>query len=183
MHYGGIMDDYRIEVNGNEIYFFGDIHDVSSCKFIHEFMKISSNKNNDCCKVFFNSPGGVCSAGLGMYDVVKNSIIPTDFFCVGQVGSMATVVMLSGRSVQATPNTTFLLHELSAWGVGKLSEVKDNVKHSEILDKLMTSIYKSKIKKEKWKVVLKNMRSKDWYFDVNMALDIGLIDGIYKKEE
>ena len=130
--------------------------------------------------VYINTYGGDVYAGLGICDIIeeltKNYVV--NIICSGYIMSMGIPIILSGTHRIAHKNTSFMIHEISAFSWDKLTKIKEDVKETERLNNILKSIIV-----EKTKITMKKID--DWYekkLDVFMssdeALKCGLIDEI-----
>ena len=130
--------------------------------------------------IYINTYGGSVYPGLGICDIIedlaKNYVV--NIICSGYIMSMGIPIILSGTHCIAHKNTTFMVHEISSCGWGKLTEIKEDVKETERLNNILKSIIV-----EKTKITMKKID--DWFekkLDVFMsseeALKYGIIDEI-----
>lgn len=129
--------------------------------------------------LYLNTPGGNIVDGLAIFDLIQriNKEVPVDIVATGSCMSMGTIILQAGRKRLSTPNTYFMLHELSAGMEGKLGDQKDLVKHLEVLQKRLNSILSSRTGLTH-KELMKKFDRKDYYMDATEALKVNLIDGI-----
>ena len=140
--------------------------------------------------IYINSPGGVITAGMAIYDVMNKVKCPIITVCVGMAASMAAVLLSSGSRGQryALPNSTVMIHQPLGGAKGQATEIQ--IVATRILalyDKLAMIMSKnSNIDKETMKQAL----DRDNYLTPEEALEMGLIDKIiestpkaWKKEE
>ena len=129
-----------------------------------------------------NCAGGSVYDGIGLYDYIRHINEETDHkvkvVCQGCVASMATIVMLASDDRVAMKNTSFLIHSLSDLAIGKLQEMEDNLIECKRLNELMNNIYLKHTKLTKTKLKEIDKAKKDWWFGVDKALELGLINKI-----
>ena len=128
--------------------------------------------------MYINSPGGVITAGMAIYDVMNKVKCPIITVCVGIAASMAAVLLSSGSRGQryALPNSTVMIHQPLGGASGQATEIQ--IVATRILslyDKLATIMSKnSNIDKETMKKAL----DRDNYLTPEEALEMGLIDKV-----
>lgn len=164
-----------IERLDNNLYFTGEIDATSAHKFrylLHEIEKERRDLTDKGCTIYINSNGGSCTAGLLMYDALRNSSLDITLIASGFVASSATIVMLGSDKRKCTANTTFLVHNLSTYVSGTLSYVRSNVAYSEMLLQQFSDIY------SKYTKITKNTLEQETFLNAKQALDLQLVTEI-----
>ena len=92
---------------------------------------------------YINSPGGVVSAGLGIYDTMQYVKCPISTICIGQAASMASVLLAAGTpgKRKCLPNARVMIHQVSGGTQGQSTDIqiqaKEILRTREILDVLL----------------------------------------------
>lgn len=127
-----------------------------------------------------NSKGGSVHDGLAIYDtmvLLRRAGHTVNTLGIGEVFSMATVVLQGGEKRLITPSTYLMIHEVSSWNWGKLSEQSDTVKYLAELEKRTLGILA-----ERSKLTVAGIRTrykrKDWWITPEDALKFQLVDAI-----
>lgn len=103
-----------------KIFIQGEITLASACEFVKALMILSKDKSSPI-DVFINSPGGECSAGLMIYDVIQSIKDQVNLHCIGMAASMAAIIMACGKKGQRfiLPHSKMMIHEpLISDGIG-----------------------------------------------------------------
>lgn len=186
-----------------DIYISGDIEESSLEKFrkdinekLEEIEKIISEQvqvmlalgmSQDECKVrvpafniYLNTYGGCVYPGLGICDMIEELTRSYDvnIICSGYIMSMGIPIMLSGTKRIAHKNTTFMVHEISSFGWGKLTQIKEDVKETERLNDILKSMIIEKSKITKKEINDWYEKKKDMFMSADEAIKYGLIDEI-----
>lgn len=137
-------------------------------------------QNDEPIKLQINSLGGDVYQGLAMYDRIMQAqdhgqVINTE--AIGTCMSMAVILLQTGRKRSAHRNTSLLLHEISSYASGKVSEIKEEQKELERLDGVLNAILseRSGMPIEKLR---KLFERRDLFIDVKTAKKYNLIDKI-----
>ena len=169
------------------IFFYADIIPSSVLKLntiLLQMMKenlgdaASRGKEPDPINLHINSPGGIVSAGFIGYDTIieigKRVSIHT--IVEGNCSSAATLLSIAGNKRFITPYSTMLIHELSTFIGGKLSEITQDYKNSILVENKIEEIYMRHTKLEKEE--LQDLLKKDVLLSAEDALEKGMVDEI-----
>jgi len=129
-------------------------------------------------KLIINSFGGEVYSGLALIDTIDNSSTPVYTICHGSAMSMALIIYAAGHNRYASKNATFMYHEAAYPTEGKVVHHKQELKEVERIDNICDDYLLSKTKFTK--KILKGVkdRQKEWYFDVELAHEYGLVNEI-----
>jgi ATP-dependent Clp protease, protease subunit len=126
------------------IIFIGDaIEDTMANLIIAQLLFLESEDPERDIYLYINSPGGVVTAGLAIYDTMQYLKAPVSTICVGQAASMGAVLLAAGAKGKryALPNSRIMIHQGSGGFRGNTPDVLIQVKELETLvDKLMKII-------------------------------------------
>lgn len=130
--------------------------------------------------IHINTYGGSVYAGLGICDIIEELAkqFNVKIFCSGYIMSMGVPIILSGTVRYAYKNTTFMIHEVSSFGWGKLTQIKEDVKETERLNTILKDIICKKSKVTKKEINEWYEKKRDVFLSAEEAKDYGLIDEI-----
>jgi len=125
-----------------------------------------------------NSFGGSVFAGFWAVDIIKQSKIPVDTVVEGAVASCGTIMSVVGRKRYIRPTASMLIHQLSSWFGGKMTEIDDNYQNLEQMMKTIKQIYgeHTKMSEEQLDEFLKH----DVWWMKEKCLSVGLVDEIWE---
>lgn len=129
-------------------------------------------------KIYIDSYGGSVYQCLGLLGLMETSKTPVWTYATGAAMSCGFLILISGHKRFGYKYTTILDHQISNFAYGTLEEMKDKVKETKRLDKILNDLIvrKTKIPKKKLK---ENAKTKtDWFITPNEALEFGIIDEI-----
>ena len=162
------------------IIFIGDtIEDTMANLIIAQLLFLESEDPERDIYLYINSPGGVVTAGLAIYDTMQYLKAPVSTICVGQAASMGAVLLAAGAKGKryALPNSRIMIHQGSGGFRGNTPDVLIQVKELETLvDKLMKIIARhtgQDVEKVKRDV------DRDRFMSAEEAKTYGLIDEIF----
>ena len=153
-------------------------------KNAHKALEVSGAKCNlssiemPHIQMLLSTYGGCVYDGLSLYDTIKNSKTEVDITCFGKIMSMGIIILLSAKTRKAYRNTTFMIHEISTGGIGKLADMEETIDEAKRLNKILFDIIKKETKISSSLLEEIYSKKKDWYFTAEEALEIGLITEI-----
>lgn len=139
------------------------------------------NPEMDSITILLNSPGGDVVETLGLIDYIRtlkdNDGIKTNIVCRGSAMSAAALLLAAGTGLRAaSKHSKIMVHQLSSFTAGKLSDIKSNAKFAEQLEDDCNTIMEECTNKDKtwWEENQQN----DYFLSAKDALELGIIDKI-----
>lgn len=173
--------DYGIDFTDNVILIQDEIVHGLTFDIISKVRLIRKiNKNVEVINIMLNSPGGDVVETLALIDYIhtmKDQGVKFNIICRGMAMSAAALLLAAGTGVRsASKHSKIMVHQLSTFAIGKLSDVKSNAKFSEQLEDECNELMSQFTKKDKsyWE---ENQKS-DYFLNAQQALDLGIIDQI-----
>lgn len=165
------------------VFINGEINDNLSSLVIAQLLFLEAEDPEKDVNIYINSPGGVITAGLAIFDTmnyIKPDIVT---ICVGQAASMAAVLLASGTPGKrmALPNARIMLHQPLGGAQGQASDIEIHAKEILYLREQL-----NKILAEKSGQTLKKIQAdteRDFFMSADEAIKYGLIDTIIKKKK
>jgi len=162
------------------IIFLGDqIEDHIANLVIAQLLFLESEDPEKDISLYINSPGGVVTAGLAIYDTMQYLKAPVSTICIGQAASMASVLLASGATGKrfALPNSRIMIHQGSAGFRGNTPDVEIQVREVMNLTNRLMGILASHTGQTVDKV--KNDSQRDYFMSAEEAKEYGLIDEVF----
>lgn len=128
--------------------------------------------------IYINSPGGLVSACLAVYDTINYIACDVSTVCVGQAASAAAFILASGTKGKryALKNSRIMLHQISGGAEGHIEDMRIHFKESDILNKVLldelSNITGHKVNK------LKKDMERDKFLSADDAVKYGIIDSV-----
>lgn len=165
--------------NLSTIYLGGDINWKSAYAFRITFKKLEAIGKKITVEI--NSQGGDISQGLMIIDTIRNSKVKVITRAVGEVCSMASIVLASGHEREALQNCTIMLHRGDCSAKGDLESFKSDVKEILRLE-ILTADLLNKLTKKRRGFWESQYKDKNLYMNAETALRYKLIDRIVKND-
>ncbi|GJP41975.1 hypothetical protein CLOM_g1579 [Closterium sp. NIES-68] len=159
----------------------GAIGDDTASLVVAQLLYLESEHPEKPVYVYINSPGGLVTAGLAIYDTMQYIQCPVSTLCVGQAASMATLLLAAGEAGQrrSLPNARLMVHQPSG---GTQGQATDIAIHAEEIIKTkgrLNALY-AKHTGKALNVIAESME-RDRFMSPTEALSFGLIDEVIEK--
>ncbi|MDA1283865.1 MAG: ATP-dependent Clp protease proteolytic subunit [Proteobacteria bacterium] len=165
------------------IFLTGPIEDNLASLICAQMLFLESEAPDEPISLYINSPGGVVSAGLAMYDTMQYIKSPVSTVCLGQAASAASLILCAGASGAryATPNSKIMIHQPSGGFSGQATDIK--IQAEEILKtkKRINEIYQKHLNISINEI--DKAMERDRFFDPQEAMKFGLIDKVISKRD
>lgn len=175
------FDIYSRLLKDRIIFLGGPVDDNVANIVIAQMLFLASEDQKKPIKLYINSPGGVVTAGMAIYDTMQFVKPPVETVCVGMAASIAAFLLAAGEKGHriALPNSEVLIHQVMGGAEGQASDIeiaakqilKTKAKINQLLSK-MTGQALSKIEHDS---------DRDYWLSAEEAKEYGLIDEVVKK--
>jgi ATP-dependent Clp protease protease subunit len=162
------------------IVFLGDtIEDNIANLVIAQLLFLDAEDPERDISLYINSPGGVITSGLAIYDTMQYVRAPVSTICIGMAASMAAVLLAAGAPGKrfALPNSRIMIHQGSGGFRGNTPDVFIQVKEMETLVNANHQILSRHTGQPFEKIVADT--SRDYFMSPTDAKDYGIIDAVY----
>ena len=164
----------------DRIIFLGDaIEDHVANLIIAQLLFLQSEDPDRDISLYINSPGGVVTAGLAIYDTMQYLRAPVSTICIGMAASMASVLLAAGAKGKryALPNSRIMIHQGSGGFRGNTPDVFIQVKELERLNQINHEIMAKHTGQPLEKIIRDTER--DYFMAPPDAKAYGIIDEVY----
>jgi ATP-dependent Clp protease protease subunit len=129
--------------------------------------------------LYINSPGGVVTSALAIYDTMQFIKAPVGTLCMGMAASAATIILAAGEAGQrvALPNASIMVHQPSGGYQGKVTDILIHAEESLRLKRKINEIYVKHCGRSYEEV--ETALERDRYMTAEQARDWGLVDNVY----
>lgn len=183
-------DIYSRLLKDRIIFIDSDIVDITANLVIAQLLFLEGEDPDRDIFLYLNSPGGLITSGLAIYDTMQYVKCDVSTICIGQAASMAAVLLSAGAKGKryALPNARLMIHQPLGGAQGQATDIeiaaKEIVRNRELVESILvkhTGQSKERIHKD---------ADRDFFMSANEAADYGLIDEVLvrhaqavKKEE
>lgn len=159
-----------------------EVNDTTASLVVAQLLYLEGVDSDKDINLYINSPGGVITAGMAIYDTMNFLKCDVSTTCVGMAASMAAFLLSAGAKGKrfATPNAEIMIHQPSGGARGQASDIKIHAEHiiktKQKMNKLMAEHTGQSIE------VIERDTERDNFLDADQAKNYGLIDEvIYKR--
>jgi len=165
------------------VFLAGPINDLVANSVIAQLLFLASKDPQKDIQIYINTPGGIVTAGLAIYDTMQYVKCPISTVCVGLAGSMGAILLAAGEKGKrfALPNSQILLHQVMGEAGGQAIEIeitaKQIIKIREKLNKILSHHTDQPLEK------VEKDTDRDFYLSAEEAKEYGIIDEVIKTKE
>ena len=162
------------------IFVTGPIEDGMATLVTAQLLFLESENPKKEIAMYINSPGGVVSSGLAIYDTMQYIRSPVSTACIGMAASMGSLLLAAGQKDMrfATPNARIMVHQPSGGFRGVASDIERHAEEIIDLKRRMNNIY-VKHTGQKYEVIEKTL-DRDSFMTTEDAQEFGLIDKVFE---
>nr|WP_210414209.1 ATP-dependent Clp endopeptidase proteolytic subunit ClpP [Luteithermobacter gelatinilyticus] len=165
------------------IFLTGQVNDAVASLITAQLLFLEAENPKKDIAFYINSPGGVVTAGLGIYDTMQYIRPKVTTICIGQACSMGSLLLAAGEPGQrfALPNSRIMIHQPSGGAQGQAADIEIQAREILELRKRLNNIY---VKHTGQPLdVIETAMDRDKFMSPEEAREFGLIDQVYVKRE
>ena len=176
-------DIYSRMLKERIVFVSGQVHDEMATSIVAQLLFLESENPKKEIAMYINSPGGVVTSGLSIYDTMQYIRSPISTVCIGQAASMGSLLLAAGEKDMrfSLPNSRIMVHQPSAGFQGQATDIAIHAKEILELKTRLNEIYVRHCGQSLEKVEAGLER--DNFMTPEQAMEWGLIDKIAEKRE
>ena len=165
------------------VFLVGNVNDNIASLVTAQFLFLESENPKKEIFFYINSPGGLVTSGLGIYDTMQYIRSPVSTLCIGQASSMGSFLLAAGEKGKrfSLPNSRIMVHQPSAGFQGQATDIQIHAKEILSLKERLNKIY-SKHTGKSIKEISQALE-RDKFMTAEEAKDFGLIDSVVEKRK
>ena len=171
-------DIYSRLLKDRIIFLGGDVHDQVSNIVIAQMLFLEAQDADKDIWFYINSPGGIVTSGLAIYDTMQYIKCEVNTVCIGQAASMGALLLSAGSKKKrfATPNSRIMIHQLSGGAQGQATDIQIQAEETLRMKKQLNEIMGRHCGKKSEEIERDTER--DHFLSPNEAKKYGLIDEV-----
>ena len=165
------------------VFIVGTISDTVASLVTAQLLYLESEDPKKEISLYINCPGGLVTAGLGIYDTMQYIKPDVSTLCIGQAASMGSFLLAAGAKGNrfSLPNSRIMVHQPSAGFQGQVTDIEIHANEVLSLKKRLNEIYSKHTNKSVDEI--KTALERDNFMTPENAKDFGLIDKVVSKRE
>lgn len=177
------FDIYSRLLRERIVFLNGEVNDAIAALVCAQLLFLEAENPKKPIQLYINSPGGVVTSGLAMYDTMRYIRAPVHTLCMGTARSMGSFLLMAGEPGfrAALPNANILIHQPSGGFQGQASDIGIHAEEILRTKQRMTRLYAEHCSRsyEEFEAAM----DRDRFMTPEEALDWGLIDRILTERE
>jgi len=175
------FDIYSRLLRERIIFLTGPVEDYSASLIVAQLLFLEAENPKKEISFYINSPGGVVTSGLSIYDTMQFIRCPVSTLCVGQAASMGSLLLTAGEPGQrfALSNARIMVHQPSGGYQGQVTDIMIHARESEALKRRLNEIYVRHTGQDIASV--EQALERDNFMTADAAKEFGLIDQVLAK--
>jgi ATP-dependent Clp protease, protease subunit len=163
------------------IFITGPIEDGMATLVVAQLLFLEAENPKKEISMYINSPGGMVTSGLSIYDTMQFVRPPVSTLCVGQAASMGSLLLAAGQKGLrfALPNARILVHQPKGGFEGQATDIMLHAQEILNLKKRLNEIYMKHTGQPLQKI--EDVLERDYFMTAEMAKDFGLVDKVIDK--
>jgi ATP-dependent Clp protease protease subunit len=160
------------------IFIPGPIDDTMSTLIVAQLLFLEAENPKKEIAMYINSPGGVVTSGLAIYDTMQFIRSPISTLCVGQAASMGSLLLAAGKTGMrfALPNARIMLHQPSGGFQGQATDIMLHAQEILNIKKRLNDIYVKHTGQTLKKI--EDALERDYFLTGEMAVEWGVVDKV-----
>ena len=160
------------------IFITGPIEDGMATLVVAQLLFLEAENPKKELSIYINSPGGLVTAGLAIYDTMQFIRPAISTLCIGQAASMGSLLLTAGAAdmLFALPNARIMVHQPSGGFQGQATDIMLHAQEILNLKKRLNEIYVKHTGQSLKKI--EDALERDYFLTAEMARDFGLVDKV-----
>ncbi|MDR3470956.1 MAG: ATP-dependent Clp protease proteolytic subunit [Devosia sp.] len=175
------FDIYSRLLKERIIFVTGVVEDNMAALIVAQLLFLESENPKKEISLYINSPGGVVTAGLGIYDTMQFIRPAVATLCVGQAASMGSLLLTAGAAGMraALPNSRIMVHQPSGGYQGQVTDILIHAREVENIKKRLNQIYEKHTGRSYDEI--EQALERDNFLSAEDAKSFGIIDSVFDK--
>ncbi len=175
------FDIYSRLLKERLIFVTGPIEDMMASLITAQLLFLEADNPTKEIAIYINSPGGVVTSGMAIYDTIQYIKPPVSTVCIGQAASMGSLLLAAGEAGHrfATPNARIMLHQPSGGAQGQATDIEIHAREILAVRERLNNIY---VKHTGQDIeTIRTQLERDNFMTPDQAKEFGIIDEVFEK--
>jgi ATP-dependent Clp protease protease subunit len=165
------------------VFLAGPVEDGMAALICAQLLHLEAENPKKEIQMYINSPGGVVTSGLAIYDTMQYIRSPVITLCLGMAASMGSFLLMAGQHGQriALPNSRIMVHQPSGGYTGKATDIQRHAEDIIKTKKRLNELYAKHTGRTVEEV--EQTLDRDYFMTADEAREWGLVDHVWEKRE
>jgi ATP-dependent Clp protease protease subunit len=165
------------------VFVAGPVEDGMASLVCAQLLHLEAENPKKEIQMYINSPGGIVTSGLAIYDTMQYIKSPVITLCLGMAASMGSFLLMAGEKGQriALPNSRIMVHQPSGGFSGKATDIQRHAEDIIKTKKRLNELYAKHTGRSVEEV--EQTLDRDYFMSADEARDWGLVDHVWEKRE
>ncbi|KEQ93663.1 hypothetical protein AUEXF2481DRAFT_67329 [Aureobasidium subglaciale EXF-2481] len=163
----------------------GEVDETISASIVAQLLFLEADAPQKPISLYINSPGGMVTAGLAIYDTMTYIRSPVSTICMGQAASMGSLLLCGGAPGEryTLPHSRIMIHQVSGGYQGQASDIAIHAKEILRVREQLNEIYLKHLTKKHTMEEIQKYMERDYFMSAKEALEFGIVDKILERRE
>ena len=177
------FDIYSRLLRERIIFLNGEVNDGVSALVCAQLLFLEADNPKKPINLYINSPGGVVTSGMAIYDTMQFIKPPVATLCIGQAASMGSLLLCAGHKDMrfATPNARIMVHQPSGGFQGQASDIERHAQDIIKMKRRLNEVYVKHTGRD-YDTIEKTL-DRDHFMTADEAMEFGIIDKVITSRE
>jgi ATP-dependent Clp protease protease subunit len=175
------FDIYSRLLRERIIFLTGPVEDYTASLVVAQLLFLEADNPRKEISFYINSPGGVVTSGLSIYDTMQFIRAPVSTLCVGQAASMGSLLLTAGAAGMrfALPNARIMVHQPSGGFQGQTTDILIHAREIESVRRRLNEIYMKHTGRDL--KTIEDALERDNFMTAESAKEFGIVDQVLEK--
>ncbi|MBS1745342.1 MAG: ATP-dependent Clp protease proteolytic subunit [Bacteroidetes bacterium] len=173
----------QLFLKSRSVYLWGAVEDKSAREVVNKLLLLDADKPGKEIKFYINSPGGVVTSGMVIYDTMRMIQSPVTTICMGLAASMGSILLSGGTKGKRLiyPHGEVMIHQPSIGGYFQATsaDIEIHAKQMQRTKEISAHILAENTGKS-FEQIMKDF-DRDYWMDAKEAVEYGIVDGLIEK--
>ena len=165
------------------IFLIGPVEDLMANSICMQLLFLEAQNPNKEIAMYINSPGGIVTSGMAIYDTMQFIRCPVATLCIGQAASMGSLLLAAGAPGKrfALPNARIMVHQPSGGFQGQASDIERHAQDILKMKRRLNEIYVHHTGRDY--DTIERTLDRDHFMTASQTMEFGLIDRVISKRD
>ena len=163
------------------VFVTGPVEDHMASLIVAQLLFLEAENPKKEVSMYINSPGGIVTSGMAIYDTMQFIKPQVSTLCIGQAASMGSLLLCAGEHGMrfALPNARIMLHQPSGGFQGQASDIERHAEDILKMKRRLEDVYEKHTRKDRQ--TIERTLDRDYFMNAEQAREFGIVDKVIEK--